>query len=107
SHELSEVEKICDRVAIINRGKIERQGKLAELLSGGTIVVEAEEVPSDFAASVKKKIGDEKVSYQHDRLIVTMEETDDINAMVDGLRSAKGKIVSIVPRRRLLEDLFV
>lgn len=107
SHELSEVEKICDRVAIINRGKIERQGKLSELLKGGSIIVEAEDISADFAASVKKKIGDEGVSYQHERLIVTLAETDDVNALVDGIRTAKGKIVSIVPRRRLLEDLFV
>ena len=107
SHELSEVERICDRVAIINRGRIERQGKLAELLAGGSIVIEADEVPADFAASVKKKVGDEKASYQHNRLIVTLDEGDDVNAIVDGVRSAKGKIISIIPRRRLLEDLFV
>ena len=34
SHELSEVELICDRVAIINRGVIARQGRLRDLDRG-------------------------------------------------------------------------
>jgi len=32
SHELSEVELICDRVGILNKGKLLKSGKLAELL---------------------------------------------------------------------------
>jgi ABC-2 type transport system ATP-binding protein len=32
SHLLSEVEQVCDRVAIINRGKIVREGRVADLL---------------------------------------------------------------------------
>src|SRR5687767_3776725 len=34
SHLLSEVEMVCDRVAIIDRGRVVRQGSLAELVSG-------------------------------------------------------------------------
>ena len=45
SHELSEVELICDRVAIINRGVIERQGKLTDLLRGGRIEITAAGMP--------------------------------------------------------------
>src|SRR5262249_23177328 len=48
SHELSEVELICDRVAIINKGVIESQGKLTELLKGGRIEITVEGVPEQF-----------------------------------------------------------
>ncbi len=39
SHLLSEVEMVCDRVAIIDRGRVVRQGPMAELISG-TLEVE-------------------------------------------------------------------
>ena len=35
SHLLSEVEQVCDRVAIIHQGRIIREGKVSQLLSGG------------------------------------------------------------------------
>ena len=35
SHLLSEVERVCDRVAIIHQGRLHREGKLDDLLAGG------------------------------------------------------------------------
>lgn len=105
SHELSEVERICDRVAIINRGKIERQGKLEDLLRGGRLEVIADEVTKDMAESIK--MSDTTVSFSHGRLIVDMPEGQDPNSLIDSVRSSKGKVVSIIPRRKRLEDLFV
>ncbi len=105
SHELSEVERICDRVAIINRGKIVRQGKLSELLHGGRFEVIAENLDRAFEDTVK--IPDAIVSYANGRLIVDMPEGEDLNALIDSIRSAKGTIVSVIPRRKRLEDLFV
>jgi ABC-2 type transport system ATP-binding protein len=105
SHELSEVERICDRVAIINRGKVVRQGKLSELLHGGRFEVIAENLDRSFEDTVK--IPDAIVSYANGRLIVDMPEGEDLNALIDSIRSAKGTIVSVIPRRKRLEDLFV
>lgn len=105
SHELSEVERICDRVAIINKGVIVKQGHLDELLSGGRIEVIADGVSKDVADKFKGP--DVVVSHHADRLILDMPETSDVNAALDSLRSSKAKIVSMVPRRRRLEDLFV
>ena len=41
SHLLDEVEKICDQVAIVDRGRVVAQGSIAELAAGGeqTILV--------------------------------------------------------------------
>lgn len=45
SHLLGEVEQVCDRVAIINKGQIIREGIVADLLAAQTqLVVEAEPV---------------------------------------------------------------
>ncbi|HJP83041.1 MAG TPA: ABC transporter ATP-binding protein [Fimbriimonadaceae bacterium] len=105
SHELSEVERICDRVAIINKGVIERQGSLDELLRGGRIEIIVDGVGQAFADSIRTS--ESTVSFHNGRLIVDMPEEGDVNALIDGARSSKGTVVSVIPRRRRLEDLFI
>lgn len=105
SHELSEVERICDRVAIINRGVIERQGRLEDLLRGGRIEIIADGVTREFADGVKG--ADTIVSFHNGRLILDMPEEADVNSIVDAIRTSKGQMISIIPRRRRLEDLFI
>jgi len=105
SHELSDVERICDRVAIINKGRIEAQGRLEDLLKGGRIEITATEVPPGFAESIQHK--DTIVSFKDGRLIVDMPDEVDPNALIDGLRTQKAHVISIIPRRKRLEDLFV
>jgi ABC-2 type transport system ATP-binding protein len=41
SHLLGEVEKVCDRIAIVHRGRVLAEGTLAELTSGGERPLEA------------------------------------------------------------------
>jgi ABC-2 type transport system ATP-binding protein len=105
SHELSEVERICDRVAIINKGVIARQGKLDDLLRGGRIEIIADNVKQDLAD--KAKGPNSLVSFHDGRLIADLPEDNDTNSMIDGIRAAGGRIVSVIPRRQRLEDLFV
>ena len=42
SHLLDEVERTCDAVAIVDRGKVIRQGPIAELLAGSSFVLQVE-----------------------------------------------------------------
>lgn len=106
SHELSEVELICDRVAIINHGIIEKQGRLDDLLRGGRLELTADGVTREFADSLKVH-AEAIVSFHEGRLIVDMPESDDANSVIDSVRSVKGKVVSVIPRRKRLEDLFI
>jgi ABC-2 type transport system ATP-binding protein len=102
SHELSEVELICDRVAIINHGKIVAQGKLTDLLAGGRIEVTFTGVGIDDLnglAGVAREVPN--------GVLVDMPDSDDPNALIDFVRAKKGNVVSVVPRRKRLEDLFV
>ena len=49
SHILPEVEQICDRVIIIDRGKVVRTGRLNEMLAGGDrIDIIADRVPAEM-----------------------------------------------------------
>jgi len=105
SHELSEVELICDRVAIINKGVIARQGKLTELLKGGRIEITAEDVTEGLLTDMK--ITDANVRHLPNGFMLDMPEENDPNGVIDAIRGMKGRVISVVPRRKRLEDLFV
>lgn len=105
SHELSDVERICDRVAIINRGKIAAQGSLDDLLRGGRVEISATDVPPEFVEKIRTS--ERIVTYKHGRLIADVPDTTDINELLDALRDARANVVSVIPRRKRLEDLFV
>ena len=105
SHELSEVELICDRVAIIDKGIIRQQGKLTDLLRGGRIEITVDGVSDQFLKDMK--IPDANVRVLPIGVLLDMPEAADPNSVIDAVRSNSGQIVSVVPRKKRLEDLFV
>ncbi len=105
SHELSDVERICDRVAIINKGEVVQQGKLEDLLAGGRIEITANGIKPDIADKFRGE--DHIVSLSNDRLIIDVPDSHDPNAMLDVIRTSGASIVSVIPRRKRLEDLFL
>jgi len=105
SHELSEVELICDRVAIINHGVIVAQGKLTDLLAGGRVEILVGKL--DRSVFSDMKIADGNIHDTPAGVLFDVPEGSEINAIIDGARAKGGQIVSIVPRKKRLEDLFV
>jgi ABC-2 type transport system ATP-binding protein len=107
SHELSEVELICNRVAIINKGVIARQGKLSDLLRGGRVEITVDDFEGASQYLKGLDLTEANVRNLPNGHLLDMAEDEDISAVIDGIRSRKGKILSIVPRKKRLEDLFV
>jgi len=105
SHELSDVERICDRVAIIHHGKIRKQGRLDDLLRGGRLEITANGVSDAWAHSLQ--LPEALISARDGRVIIDMPDNHDSNAVLDAIRNQKGSIVSLIPRRIRLEDLFI
>lgn len=105
SHELSEVELICDRVAIINHGVIVAQGKLTDLLAGGRVEILVGKL--DRGVFSDMKISDGNIHDTPAGVLFDVPEGSDVNAIIDGARAKGGEVVSVVPRKKRLEDLFV
>lgn len=88
SHILQEIERICDRVLIIDRGRIVADGSVSELteyLEGQRryeVTISAQE---DEAADITKKL--EELDVGVDRL---MSETKDAKTLKLGLKSSQG-----------------
>jgi len=105
SHQLSDVERVCDRVAILNKGVMVQLGRIEELLAGGHVEVIADKVPDNAVEPIRQLGG--KVSLHDGRLIVEQPDNGSVDRVIDIVRAAGGHIISVKPYRRTLEDLFV
>src|ERR1700761_943754 len=103
SHQLTEVEHICDRIAFLNQGRMVHCGSLKEFQSASDRVeielrgLAAEEVKRLFPAAAVS--GEATL-----RIQVPMQEQ---RRTIETIWTAGGEIVSLAPIRRRLEDLFL
>jgi len=106
SHLLSEVELVCDRVAIIDKGRVVRIGALSNLLSSQT---ELEIRVGVVTSSVLEDLGRLGTGVSLSDSIITMSLNDEetIPLVVDTIVRGGGKIYGLTPRHVSLEDLFV
>jgi ABC-2 type transport system ATP-binding protein len=106
SHLLYEVEQICDRVLVINKGKLIASGTIAEITAGaGTIEVRVSD-PARAAAIVRGLPGIAGVQETDEGVNVTVEPTR--GADVNRALAAAGMYASaIVPHKSSLEDVFL
>ena len=73
SHLLDEVQRTCDAVAIVDQGKIIRQGPISELLAGGSVTLQVECSEPDRAAAVLRQAAiAHAVDVEADGLAITL-----------------------------------
>ncbi|GBC99068.1 putative ABC transporter ATP-binding protein YxlF [bacterium HR17] len=106
SHLLSEVEMTCDTVAIINRGRLLFQGQLRELLQVPTQLDIRVQNPSPQWQRIAAAFG-EIVAVNGDVLSVRTRDENAVPDLVVALVNAGARLLSVVPKRLSLEDLFV
>jgi len=111
THILSDIEALCDEVAILRKGKLAAHGKLSDLLDseGGTRALEIS-VQGVSAAAIKDKIefiaGASIVAEASGAVVQVMDESD-IDSVLKITREAGGRLVSVHPVKQSLEELFV
>ena len=102
THILSDAEALCDRVAVINGGQIRGVGVVQDLLARFNGKVE---VIWDGAATALSAMSHEvHASGETVRATVTQAELD---AAIDAIRRAQGRLLSVTPVRASLEDFFL
>ncbi|MCP5069369.1 MAG: ABC transporter ATP-binding protein [bacterium] len=107
SHILQDAEVICDQVAIILHGKIVTQGYLDELLGQEADGVEmlVEGIDTELLEELGR--GARRAVAQGPRYLLEFGSPDEAENALDQVRAAKGRVRSLVPRRRSLEDLLI
>ena len=106
SHLLSEVEMICDRVAILDKGQLLRIGTVEEFTSPSKTYRFATSEVSDKVASEIKSLSLE-MQRQNGYLQITVANQKNLNAIIDRLRENQIDINSVIPHRQSLEESFI
>jgi ABC-2 type transport system ATP-binding protein len=107
SHILSDAELLCDQAAVILGGEIAHQGYLEDLLGreieGVDLAVEgiSEAVYEELAREARRAV------VQGPRFLFEFCDENQAEKALDRVRSERGRIRSLTPRRRGLEDLLV
>jgi ABC-2 type transport system ATP-binding protein len=107
SHIIADVELVCDRVAIINRGRLETAGPISGLVQDDVKSVEivAKEVSEDVVLQLEpfvdatRSVGDAMVLRLRDAGVTTL--------VVGKLASHGARILSVTPHKETLESVFV
>jgi ABC-2 type transport system ATP-binding protein len=106
THILSDVEALCDEVAILRQGKLAATGNLSDLLANESGSGSFEIIAADVTA---EKLAAAGISAKQNGSLISIEAADE-NEVEKGLaaiRAAGGKLVSVSAVKRSLEELFV
>ena len=107
SHLLSEVEMVSDRVAILNKGKLIREGTVRELT----------EKRHEFSFEFESRIDDEVyfnlaaqfniVHIKDSIYTVLVSDIIELNKLIDALRAKSISIKEIIQKKSSLEEMFI
>ena len=98
SHLLSEVELICDRVAVLHRGKLVRLGRTADLLhSADQTEISARGISANLFLGATTENG----------FVRFAVPTSSQRAAIEKVWAAGGEVVRLNPMRRSLEQVFL
>jgi ABC-2 type transport system ATP-binding protein len=122
SHILQEVELICDRVAILDKGHLRKVANVAEITSGRVQIAgngqpeEELELHLDLTAEeslIRQALGSLQIvgwqtfSPTDHRVIARASDQAAVDGLIDALRQAGVSIVGISRRRVSLEDAYL
>ncbi len=111
SHLLQEVELVCDRVAILDRGKMLRQGRIAELTAHAEsevrVVVAGAEDAARAAAADMPNCQMRLLGPNQFELLLHAPDQSAIDRGIDRLRQGSLSLISMSPSRQTLEEAFL
>ena len=110
SHILSDIEVLCDRVAILRRGKLAQVGYLEDLRRGVHEQTRLEVVSTGAdAASLSRYLDDNRfpTAVTASGLRIEVSSENEVDEVLAALRKAGGKLVAVQPVRQSLEELFL
>jgi ABC-2 type transport system ATP-binding protein len=107
SHILSDIEVLCDSVAILKNGRLAHSGSLDELRARETNLIEIVGMGAD-GEMLKQNLGSRATLLTDaSGFRIHVPDEKEVDAAIAALRKANGKLVSVQPVRQSLEDLFL
>lgn len=110
SHNLDEVQRICNRIALIDRGEIKLYGELESLRqkmgSGGVVIETAQYIPESLLTELKSLT---HLGFQKKRersLIFSPQEGTEVSDIISLLTSHGIKIEEAIKKEASLEEMY-
>src|ERR1051325_5702805 len=111
SHILSDIEILCDRIAILKRRRLSQVGYLSELQESASQRNQLEIVATGTdATSLRNRLDGLKqceVNGTASGVRIKVDDEKDVDVVLKSLREAGAKLVSIQPLKQSLEELFL
>ena len=107
SHELLEVELMCDRVAILDRGKVVKSGRLDEMVYSERDV---EIVAQGVGEKLENEFRGESLNVSEagrGKLRIEVPREKGVFQVIHRLEQQGAELVSMSPRKQSLEDIFL
>ncbi len=104
SHLLSEVEMICDEIAILNKGELIKKGKTSEFLQKSTSF--SIQINQD-TSEINLPSSEFDISFLGKIIKLNTQSTEKLNEFIDWLRKNSIQIISISHEKYNLEDYFI
>jgi ABC-2 type transport system ATP-binding protein len=106
SHLLSEIELVCDRVLILNKGKVAREGSPAELTRReGEYRIRVADAGDAARGAIAALDGSAR--WDANDVFLAPKDRAHLNAFIDRLRAAHVEIEAIEPMHSTLEECFI
>jgi ABC-2 type transport system ATP-binding protein len=107
SHELSEIELVCEKIGIVNRGKLIKYGKLLDLVLKD-LAVEVD--VASLSAETRKKLEAAKCSIEKNEAGLTsirLPSRQGVYDILEILKAGSADLVEVRSQKESLEDLFI
>jgi ABC-2 type transport system ATP-binding protein len=104
SHLLGEVEQVCDRVAIVDHGKVVAEGTLDQLLGGDTVRIRVVDLER-AATNGLSRFG--QLDQDGDWLVIRGIDSERVPELVAEIVRLGGRVYAVEPRHESLEDRFL
>ena len=108
SHILHDAEVLCDRVAMILKGRLVACGRVTDLLDQGAshqVELVVDRLTPEGLDHLRPLT--DKVVMQGDLMLVVLKSQQQVGGALEIIRAAKARLVSLNPQKGSLEDLFI
>ena len=107
SHLLSEVELVCNRVAVLRRGSVAAQGRIEDLTAAASSRYKLVASGVDDALLGELRGTGASIERVNGHFDVTARDLAHLNGLIDRLRAHGAELAELAPLRSSLEDVFV
>jgi ABC-2 type transport system ATP-binding protein len=111
THILSDIEALCDEVAILRGGRLAATGDLNELLTKNeehrALEICVHGVESEAIREQVEFIAGAEISPEASGAVIRVIDESDVEAVLRITREAGGHLISVQPLKQSLEELFV